>query len=336
MRRLLISAPGRVELVAGSMPAPGPDDLLLAPLAVGLCRTDAELADGSMIYLREGRTSLPLTPGHEWVAEVACVGPGVTGFATGDIVVGECSIGCGTCRKCASGDYHQCDSRAETGIMGQEGAMAGYFRYPAASAHKVPEGIATEDAVFAEPAAVALRAVMRGNWQEGDRILVVGAGTIGWLAAAIALDRYGADVAVLEPDAARMARVAAIGARAAEEGEAFDVVIEASGNSNGLEAGLGRLASNGRLVAVSLTGCAAHAVDIDRMVVSDQSLTGSLGSPGVWGDMLEMLGRGRLRPAPLVTGRYRLSDAEEAYAALLANAPGTGKLLILVDEDDRR
>ena len=335
MRRLIIAAPGDIRLVAGEAPLPAAGELLLAPLAVGLCRTDAELADGSMIYLRDGRASLPLTPGHEWVARVADLGPGVAGFAVDDVVVGECSIGCGHCAKCSSGNYHQCAARAETGIMKQQGAMADLFRFPAASAHKVPDDINADDAVFAEPAAVALRAVLRARWQAGDSILVVGAGTIGWLATAIAMDSYGVDVAVLEPDEQRMQRVRDIGARPPGDGESFDVVIEASGNARGLQMALDHLASNGRLVAVGLTGCVAHPIDIDRMVVSDQSLTGSLGSPGVWAQMLGLLGRGRVRPARLVTGRYPLSAAPQAYAALLANAPGTGKLLVMPGEQDR-
>ena len=335
MKRLIITAPGELRLVAGEAPVPEAGELLLAPLAVGLCRTDAELADGSMIYLRDGRASLPLTPGHEWVAYVADTGSDVRGFAKGDVVVGECSIGCGQCARCSSGNYHQCDTRAETGIMKQEGAMAGLFRFPAASAHKVPGDISVDDAVFAEPAAVALRAVLRAHWQPGETVLVVGAGTIGWLATAIAMDSYGIAVAVLEPDDQRMQRVRDMGARAPGADERFDVVIEASGNARGLQMALAHLASNGRLVAVGLTGCVAHPIDIDRMVVSDQSLTGSLGSPGVWRQMLELLGRGRVRPASLVTGRYPLAQAQQAYAALLANAPGTGKLLVMPGEDDR-
>ncbi|NDV00261.1 zinc-dependent alcohol dehydrogenase [Pseudoroseicyclus tamaricis] len=335
MRHVVISAPGRIDVLPAPPPLPGPGDLLLAPLAIGLCRTDAELADCSHIYLRDGRASLPMTPGHEWVARVVAVGEEARGFAPGDRVVGECSIGCGHCLRCDAGDYHQCDARAETGIMKQEGALAGLVRFPATSAYKVPGEIADDDAVFAEPAAVALRAVLRAGWNKGDRVLVVGAGTIGWLAAAIAMDLYACEVAVMEPDEARMARAAGIGARPAELAEQFDVVIEASGNANGLRAALGRLASNGRLVAVSLTGCSSHPVDVDRMVVSDQSLTGSLGSPGVWSQMLQLLGRGRVRPAALITGRYPLAGAREAYAALLANAPGTGKLVIVPGDEDR-
>ena len=68
MRALVISGAGRHALLDHALPPAGPDDMLLAPLAVGLCDTDMELLDGSMVYLREGRAHLPLVPGHEWVA----------------------------------------------------------------------------------------------------------------------------------------------------------------------------------------------------------------------------------------------------------------------------
>ena len=106
LRALVISGAGRYGLLDHQPPAPGPGDLLLAPLAVGLCATDLELLDGSMVYLRDGRTRLPLVPGHEWVATVVDPGTPGTGFAVGDVVVGECSIGCGDCPVCASGAYN--------------------------------------------------------------------------------------------------------------------------------------------------------------------------------------------------------------------------------------
>ncbi len=107
---------------------------------MGLCATDLELLDGSMVYLRHGRAHLPLVPGHEWVARVEDPGAPEPGFAVGDIVVGECSIGCGDCPVCASGGYHQCPRRQETGVMNRDGALAQQLRFPARSAHAVPQG----------------------------------------------------------------------------------------------------------------------------------------------------------------------------------------------------
>ena len=335
MRALVISGAGRYALLDHELPPAGPGDLLLAPLAVGLCATDLELLDGSMVYLRDGRAHLPLVPGHEWVARVAEPGVPGSGFAVGDVVVGECSIGCGNCPVCASGAYHQCPRRQETGVMNRDGALAEQLRFPARSAHAVPPGVAVEDAVFAEPTAVALRAVLRSGAERRSRVLVVGGGTLGWLAAAVFLDLLDAEVAALEPDAGRMERLASLGVRAAGAGDVFDVVLEASGSRGGVAAALDRLGPRGRLVVIGLTGAESVPVDLDRVVVNDQVVLGSLGSPDVWPQALELLGRGRVRPSALVTHRYPLDAVGDAVATMRERAPGTGKVLVLPHQRGR-
>ena len=335
MRALVISDAGRHALLDHDLPPAGPGDLLLAPLAVGLCATDLELLDGSMVYLRDGRAHLPLVPGHEWVARVVDPGAPGSGFAVGDVVVGECSIGCGACSVCASGAYHQCPRRQETGVMNLDGALAQRLRFPARSAHAVPPGVAVEDAVFAEPTAVALRAVLRSGAEPRSRVLVVGGGTLGWLAAAVFLDLLDADVAALEPDAGRMERLTSLGVRAAGEMDVFDVVLEASGSRGGVAAALDRLCPSGRLVVIGLTGAESVPVDMDRVVVNDQVVLGSLGSPNVWLKALELLGRGRVRPSALVTHRYPLDAVGEAVATMRDRTPGTGKVLVLPQEPGR-
>ena len=335
MRALVISGADRHAVLDHDLPPAGPGDLLLAPLAVGLCATDLELLDGSMVYLRDGRAHLPLVPGHEWVARVAEPGVPGSGFAVGDVVVGECSIGCGNCPVCASGAYHQCPRRQETGVMNRDGALAQQLRFPARSAHAVPPGVAVEDAVFAEPTAVAVRAVLRSGAEPRSRVLVVGGGTLGWLAAAVFLDLLDAEVAALEPDAGRMERLASLGVRAAGAGDVFDVVLEASGSRGGVAAALDRLGPSGCLVVIGLTGAESVPVDLDRVVVNDQVVLGSLGSPGVWPQALELLGRGHALPSALVTHRYPLGAVGEAVATMRDRVPGTGKVLILPQEPGR-
>src|SRR3954452_12339040 len=188
MRALVISGAGRYALLDHLLPPPGAGDLLLAPLAVGLCATDLELLDGSMVYLRDGRAHLPLVAGHERVGRVVDPGAPGSGFAVGDVVVGECSIGCDDCPACASGAYHQCPRRQETGILNRDGALAQQLRFPARSAHAVPSGVAVEATLFAAPTPAALRAVRRSGPEPRSRVLVVGGGPLGWLAAAVFLD----------------------------------------------------------------------------------------------------------------------------------------------------
>lgn len=335
MRAVVISGPGHYGLITKPVPRISSDELLLEPIAVGICRTDIELLDGTMVYIRDGRSRLPLTPGHEWVARVAAVGAAVTGFTVGQRVVGECSIGCRVCAVCRSGNYHQCPDRRETGVMNLDGAMGGYFAFPARAAHLVPDNIDDLDAVFAEPAAVALRAVLRTGLEPGESVLVVGGGTIGWLATALILDIHDADVAVSELDTVRLDRLVGLGARSTTADDRFDVVIEASGSAGGLKAGLESLAPSGRLVAVGLSGLPSIDIDVDRLVVNDHSIIGSLGSPDVWPATLARLGSGRVRPSVIVTDTRPLSEFSEAIDSLRNETPGSGKVLILPGPDDR-
>ncbi|WP_150306544.1 zinc-dependent alcohol dehydrogenase [Planctomonas psychrotolerans] len=333
MRALTIERPGEYRLANRPRPAVASDEVLMAPLAVGLCGTDLELLDGTMAYIRSGRATLPMVPGHEWVARVVDIGSDVVGFASGDLVVGECSIGCGHCDLCLAGDYNQCGDRRETGVMNLDGAFAGYLVLPASSVHPVPDAVDVEDAVFTEPTAIALRAVLRSSCGEGERVMVTGGGAIGWLIAAILIELYGADVAVAEPEASRMARLTELGARAARPGETFPIVFEASGSAYGVADSFGNLANGGRLVVVGLNGLGALPIDLDRVVINDQTIVGSLGSPGVWPQALELLSSGRVHPALLVSDRFPLSEFDDAIDRMRAHS--SGKILILPDDSDR-
>lgn len=329
MRAVRLTAAGQHEVVEVPTPRPAAGELLLAPVAVGLCATDLELLDGSMVYLRTGQASLPLTPGHEWAATVVEVGSEVTGFAPGELVVGECSVGCGVCKVCQVGNYHRCRDRRETGIMNLDGALAGLMVFPARAAHVVPTGVGPHDAALVEPTSVAFRAIQRSGAIEGDRVLVVGAGTLGCLTISLLQATLAADVAVLVRNEARLARAASLGAREVDPDERFTTVIEASGSESGVRAAHERLAPGGRLVLLGLTGLPSVALATDEVVVNDQEIVGSLGSPGVWPMVLALLATGRVRPSALVTHRFAL-DAFDAAIALTRQAlPDAGKILIL-------
>src|SRR6185437_10072139 len=92
MRALVFSGPAKAEVadVAG-VTAPGPGEVIVRSRMVGVCHSDLELLAGRYII----PISYPITPGHEWAGEIAEVGPDVTGFRSGDPVVGECVVGPG-------------------------------------------------------------------------------------------------------------------------------------------------------------------------------------------------------------------------------------------------
>lgn len=328
MKHVSIIGSGRFEVCDTSPPIPGPNDLLIAPLRVGICATDLELLDGSMVYLRTGKTSFPLTPGHEWVGRVVDLGRAVVDFAAGDIVVGECSVGCGHCAICSAGAYHRCLDRRETGIMGLGGGLTELMTFPSASAHAVPSGIGLEDAALVEPTAVAYRAILRLAPQNGSSVLIVGGGTLGYLAAAVLKNCFAMDVAVAASRETSLNRLRAIGVREPGVGEHFTNILEAAGTELALNSAFERLGPGGRLVLIGLTGLEAVPMPVDNIVVGDQEIIGSIGSPGVWPEVLRIIASGAVSPSALVTHTFSLQNFDQAIELLSQRDSTTGKILI--------
>lgn len=326
---------GRIHDVVRDVSEPGPGELAIAPRIVGLCATDREVRDGEMVYFTTGMAAYPIVPGHEWVGTVVGIGPDVTGFAVGDRVVGECSIGCGHCAVCAAGRYHMCPDRHETGLIVQDGALAERLIFPARAAHVVPDAVPDEAAALIEPTAIAYNAVAVAGLQAHERVLIVGAGPIGLLAMQVARATGGAEVTVCDLSATRLRVAAELGAdrtlhlgpdQPAPAAGGWDVVIEVSGSPGGMATALQAVRAEGRVVCVSLYGRATVPVDLDHVVTNDITLRGALGSPGRWPAVLELVARGAVTPAALVTTRVGFRDAATAFA--LVGDPGEVKIIV--------
>jgi len=329
-REVVLAGPNLIRVDAVESVPPGPGQLLIAPEAVGICGTDMELLEGTMGYLTTGQSAYPLTPGHEWSGTVIEMGEGVVDFAVGDRVVGEAPIGCGVCALCIVGEYHLCPDRVETGFIRQPGALTERFRYPAKGAHRIPDHVSMQDAALIEPTAVAYRGVRRLMAHGGDRLIVIGGGTIGLLCALTARALGLEDVLVVErqPDRRRFAQ--GLGLQAAEAATgAWPLVIEASGSEPGMQSALSATGFGGRLLLIGLCGRPSIPIDIDRIVLKDQTVMGNLSSPGVWPEVIDLVATGRLQPSRLVTHTFALADVGAAFAQLQAHDPDTVKIHIL-------
>lgn len=328
MKRLSVTGPGQFHVADVDVSPPKANELMIAPLRVGVCGTDMELIDGSLVYARTGELTLPVTPGHEWVGRVIELGRNVTSFTVGDLVVGECSVGCKNCDYCSAGAYHQCPARRETGILGLDGALQQRMAFPASSAHRIPSHVAIEDAALIEPTAVAFRAVARLGANRGASILIVGGGTLGSLAAMLLIRTIQADVALHETRVDRYQRLRHLGVRAPREGEQFAYVLEAAGADGALDSALESMAPGAKLVVVGLTGTPKVGIAIDNVVVKDQTLVGSIGSPGVWPEVISLIARGVLQPSTLVTHVFGLDEFPVVYELLRRPDQSVGKVLV--------
>ena len=317
----------RLEIVERPDPTPGEGELLIAPTAVGICGTDIEIFEGSLAYFRMGLAEFPIVPGHEWTGTVVDVGRGVTGFSAGDRVVGEVAIGCGVCVRCLAGRRHLCARRTETGIVHMDGAMATRMVFPAAFAHQV--ALEPRAGALVEPTSVALHAVRRGR-VAGQRVLIVGAGPIGLLAAQCARAEGAASVVVSDTREDRLTLAAAMGfQRVAEESgeqDLVDVAILCAGGPAAIAAAFAAVRPGGTVVALGLSGSPTIPFDFDGMVVRDVDLLGVLGSVGYWPDAIELITSGGVMTEPLVTRSFSLERAGDALEQLAK--PGSLKVLV--------
>jgi threonine dehydrogenase-like Zn-dependent dehydrogenase len=270
------------------------------------------------------------------VGEVVEAGAGVTDFAPGDRVVGECSVGCMACATCRAGNYHRCAARTETGILNRNGGFAEYVTFPALFLHRVASTMPVECAAMVEPAAVAFNGVRRAAVSPRDAVAVFGDGPIGLLVAMMARAFGAASVTVVGGTPHRLALARQLGVDAtldingAEDiaaslarasGGAPTVAIEATGNPAAVETAIGAVATGGRIVLLGLfAGQRPRALDLDRVVIGEIALRGALGSPGVWPDVIRLIESGRIDPRPLVSETLPLAGFVDGIARVKARS----------------
>jgi len=306
-------------------PAPPPGWVQVAVSWCGICGTDLdEILHGPVLV-----PSTPLVLGHEAAGTVLAAAAGV-GFAVGDRVGLENTLGCGRCERCRAGDPQLCAEFAVMGLM-FDGALAERVNVPAAMCAVLPDTLSEEAGALAEPLSVAVRAVRRAAGVRGRTVGVVGAGTIGLLVAAVAHAEGAAEIAVIEKSPERLRRALAQGFLAAAPGAEFDVVFECAGSGPGFQAALDATAKQGTTVVVGIHA-EPRSLDVTDLVVDERALVASF-SHNLRDDYrgaLALLAAGAVRPADFITDRVPLSEVVERGFRPLIEEPER-HLKVLVD-----
>ena len=187
MKAYVVTAPheGGVQEVPDAVAAEG--QVVVDIHRVGVCGTDMEFWTGEMAYLHQGTSHYPMRLGHEWCGVVAELGPGVDASWLGRRVIGDTMIGCGQCDRCRSGRHHVCAERSELGVRGTfPGALAERLAVPVSAVVALPDSVDDAAGAMVEPGGNALRSVWGAGLSGGDRVLILGTGTMGLLAAEFA------------------------------------------------------------------------------------------------------------------------------------------------------
>jgi len=214
---------GSLDVVDRPVPEPKPGWVRVAVGAVGICGTDLHFFSGAF------PSPAGLLPGHEIGGTIELLGEGADAdpaLAPGQAVAVEPLVTCGHCPHCRTGDYTRCASRMLLGVTGR-GGMAEFMTAPATTLYPLPAGLTASDGALVEPLAVCVRGIRRAGVTIGDRVLVLGSGTIGLLSILTARAAGAAEVAATARHPHQQAAASAFGA---------DTVFE---SSEAATAGLG-------------------------------------------------------------------------------------------------
>ena len=298
-------------------PRPAPGEALLRVRLAGICGTDLALMRG--YYAFRG------IPGHEFVAEVVHAPDAPQ--REGERVCAEINLPCGECALCRTGRPRHCACRRVVGIRDHDGAFAEYISLPLANLHPVPESIPDEAAVFCEPLAAALRILEQVPLVAGTPVLVVGAGRLGQLVAAV-LARQSCAVQVVARHPLQRTLLEQRGiawlSEDAVPAAGFDYVVEASGAPVGFELARRALRPCGTLVLKS-TYPGNVAVNLAALAVDEITVLGS--RCGSFAPSLELLAAG-FDPSALISARYPLEEGLMAFEH--AERAGTLKVLLSI------
>jgi len=328
-RALVITAPGIMSLQSAAELTPGPGEVVARPVHTGICGTDLELLAG---VVDPAYTRYPLVPGHEWSGIIEAAGPGVTGLAPGQPVIAEGIIPDRVCAQCVRGHTNLCLVYDELGFT-RPGAAADQVLLPAQVVHVLGSQVGLLDAALAEPAAVAWRAIGRGRPRPGERIAVVGDGTLALVTTHLLRLYTPAELVVCGQRPAQADLAAELGATRFEvSGRAgmFDLVIEAAGTAAAVERAIGLARRGGRVVLVGLAGNdVTAALPIDDVVNNDLLISASFAyTSAAWADVTALLSAGQIRLSPLITHRFPLEAYEEAYDVLRSASGPRGKVIL--------
>ena len=315
MRALVVTGPRHAGVHEVDAPVPATGQLLVDVERVGICGTDIELYSGEMAYIHQGRTHFPLRLGHEWTGRVAAVGPDTDESWIGTRIVGDTMLGCGVCAYCLAGTHWVCPSRFEVGVLdGWPGALAEQMLIPARFAHAVPETVSVAAAAMVEPGGNSLRAVDAAALPSGGRLLVLGSGTIGLLAAQFALAKgWEVHVAGTRPSSLELARTLGVEHTLVisdlheEQNERFDAVIDATSVDSSPALATRLVKPAGRVVLIGLSGTPSL-IDTRDLALGDITAVGILSaSPGLVGT-IEYFASGAVDPEPLVSETVGLDE----------------------------
>ena len=325
MRCIEITSPRNMRIVQREIPRRQEGEALLHVHYGGICGSDLGLYRGNM----DAYATYPRVPGHEIAAEIVEVGPNPQGLKQGDLVTVNPYFNCGHCYSCRRGLVNCCINNKTMGL-GREGGFAEYITMPVERLYH-GKGLDAKRLALIEPFCISYHAVKRGRVGPGDKVLIVGAGTIG-MGALLTAKQRGAEVYVCNSSEKKLEAAQQLGAdgviynddertfhqkvEALTNGDGFDVAIESAGQPSTMRNCIDAVAHRGRVVEVGITN---RPLELTFNIVEKKEMEIIGSRNAMKEDFLELIDlacSGTLHLESLVTGECTLDEAPAAFERL--------------------
>jgi (R,R)-butanediol dehydrogenase/meso-butanediol dehydrogenase/diacetyl reductase len=303
-----------------------PDQVIIEVLACGICGSDIEEWTAGPLAIPsrtvEGTVVADLiTLGHEFCGRVVSAGPRSV-VDVGSLVAVEVNMTCGECRACREGRSTQCASTVALGLQA-DGGLAEYVVVPSRLCVVAPSSTDPARLALAEPLAVAVHAIRRASLGRDERIVVLGAGSLGLLTALL-LQREGHQVLVVDTIEARLRIGERLGIRSMgawdfdEESMSgrFSVCFEATGAGAAFSAGQRSLCIGGRLI---LLGVGTEVLGVTAWQLVERELTVIASKSHTLDDFIEavrVISQGLEGADAIITHRFELAEALNEFEQL--------------------
>lgn len=337
MKVVHIEKPGQIAIVEKDIPVPKPGEALLKIKYCGICGSDLATYTGNQPF-----ATYPRILGHEFSAEIVDVEDNASGLQKGMLVTANPYFNCGTCYACQRGKVNCCEQNQTMGVQ-RDGAFAEYITMPI---ERIYDGrnLSAQTLALIEPFSISYHASKRGKIQEGDNVLVIGAGPIGMFAM-IAAKMRGAKVYIADVLEKRLSLANELGAEGiinskAENlskrvqeitsGHGMDVCIEAAGRPQTFLACIENVCFSGQIILIG-NGKKETTFNHSILLKKELDVFGSRNSLFDFLPLIDLISQGKVTIDPIITHVFPLEHVAEAFDQLLHNDGSLAKVLIKFD-----
>ncbi len=340
MIQQVMTAPGEIIFREVPVPVPGPQEVLIRMMRIGVCGSDIHVYHGKHPF-----TKYPVTQGHEVSGRIEALGAEVRGLKVGEKVTVEPQVFCGKCYPCTHGKYNLCENLKVMGFQ-TTGMASEYFAVDASRVTPLPDSMSFDEGAMIEPLAVTVHAARRAGDLTGQKIAILGAGPIGILLSQSVKALGAAQVMITDISDYRLALAAECGAdyavntRNRDFGEALtecfgpdkaDVIYDCAGNNTTINQAI-RCARKGSTII--LVAVFADMAQADLAVLNDHELdlnTTMMYRHEEYTEAIRLVSEGKIRLQPLMSRHFAFREYPEAYRYIDGNAERSMKILIDVD-----